>query len=394
MGIPTESRKLLAVCAASVAAGYIAWLAIQFVSGHWIKDTAGHPLVTDFLAPYAAGDLARTGHAIFAYNGGQQYAAESTIVGHAFSGRLGWPYPPQYFFALAPLAYLSYAQAFLFWIIVTIGGYAAVVGAIARRREAMLFAIAAPWCLADLLVGQNGFLTAALTGLFLLTLERRPMVSAALICLLAYKPQFGVLLPIALAAGGYWRVIGVAALVMLVLALITGVVFGFDTFGAFLGALPSTSHTLIEQGGVGWGKLQSVYGLLRWAGSSNSAAWTAHGLFALTVAAAVAWLWRSKATLNLKAAGLSAAIVLATPYVFLYDLPVLAIPIAFLSRERTLDLTEIGAVVVAGTSFILATLLAAPLAWIGPLAIAAVCGRRFYGDVLNDTPAVIMRGAS
>lgn len=394
MGNPAESRKLLAVGAGAVAFAYAAWLAMQFVSHRWIVDAGGHPFVTDFLAPYTAGSLARAGHAISAYDGNQQYAAETAIVGHAFSGRLCWPYPPQYFLLLAPLACLTYVQAFLVWVIATISGYAAAIGAIARRREAVLFALAAPWCLADLMVGQNGFLTAALIGLFLLTLERRLVVSAALICLLAYKPQFGLLVPIALAAGGYWRMIGLASAMILGSALFAGAVFGFDTFGAFFNALPLTSHTLIEQGSVGWGKLQSSYGFLRWIGAANGVAWAAQGVFAVILAAGIAWLWRSKASLSLKAAGLSAAVVLATPYVFLYDLPVLAVPIAFLVRERSLDRIEMSAVVATVLAFVAASLLMAPLAWIGGVALAIVCGRRFYGAVLKDTPAVMMRGAS
>jgi hypothetical protein len=37
---------------------------------------------------------------------------------------------------------------------------------------------------------------------------------------------------------------------------------------------------------------------------------------------------------SLKAATLSAAALIATPYAFAYDLPVLAIPVAFLARDQ------------------------------------------------------------
>jgi hypothetical protein len=50
--------------------------------------------------------------------------------------------------------------------------------------------------------GHNGFLTAALFGGGLLLLERREMLAGILFGLLCYKPQFGVLIPLALAAGG------------------------------------------------------------------------------------------------------------------------------------------------------------------------------------------------
>jgi hypothetical protein len=59
-------------------------------------------------------------------------------------------------------------------------------------------------CLAH---GHNAFLTAALFGGGLLMLERRPFVAGLLLGCLAYKPQFAAILPLALAAGGYWRTI-------------------------------------------------------------------------------------------------------------------------------------------------------------------------------------------
>lgn len=390
-----EWRKLMVVCAAAVAFSYVAWLAMFFASHQWLLDANGHPFATDFLAPLAAGELARTGHAISAYNGNLQHAAEVTIAGHDFAGLLGWPYPPHYFFVLVPLSYLSFAYAFLLWVLVTMSGYAVTIAAIAQRREAALFAIAAPWCLADMMVGQNGFFTAALIGLALLSLERRPVVSAIMITLMTYKPQFGLLLPIALVAGGHWRVIGTVSIMLLGLAAITGAVFGFDTFGAFLNALPSTTHSLVEQGGVGWAKLQSVYGFARWIGVPSAMAWTAQAVFAVIVAAVIAWLWRSRATPALKAAGLSAAVVLATPYVFLYDMPVLAVAMAFLARDEAFDRVEIGVVALATLAFIVAALLVAPLAWIGALVLLAACGRRWLqGTILRETPAATIRGAS
>lgn len=371
-----ELQKLLAVCAGAVAFSYGAWLLLQLVTHRWIVDAAGHAFVTDFLAPYTAGHLAATGHAVAAYSDSAQHAAEVAVAGREFSGRLGWPYPPHYFLILAPLAQLSYLHAFLLWTLVTLGGYAATIGAVARRNAAALFALAAPWCLADLMVGQNGFFTAALLGLALLTLERRSIVAAILIAALTYKPQFGLLIPIALVAGGYWRTIAVTSAAVVVLALVSGALFGFDTFAAFLNVLPATTTNLVEHGAVGWGKLQSLYGLVRWIGAPNAAAWAAQVVLAATLGVGTAVLWRSKTTFAVKAAGLSAAAVLVTPYVFLYDLPVLAVSIAFLSRERPLDRIEMSAVIATILAFIAAALLAAPLAWLGGLALVALGVRR------------------
>ena len=54
--------------------------------------------------------------------------------------------------------------------------------------------------LANITHGHNGFLTAALFGSGLPLLPTRPVHAGALLGLLAYKPQYGLLIPLALAA--------------------------------------------------------------------------------------------------------------------------------------------------------------------------------------------------
>ena len=46
----------------------------------------------------------------------------------------------------------------------------------------------------------------------------------------------------------------------------------------------------------------------------------------------VAWLWRQRVRYEIKAAALAIAAMLATPYLYIYDFAVLAIPLAFLMK--------------------------------------------------------------
>ena len=52
----------------------------------------------------------------------------------------------------------------------------------------------------------------------------------------------------------------------------------------------------------------------------------------LAAAAAVAALWRSSVRYEIKAAALGTGLMLATPYLYTYDLVSLAVPLAFLFR--------------------------------------------------------------
>ena len=90
---------------------------------------------------------------------------------------------------------------------------------------------------------------------------------------------------------------------------------------------------MLEQGGTGWHKIQSVFSVVRMWGGGVPLAYAAQGAVTLGLAGALAWLWRSDAGYALKAAALSIAVIVATPYSLDYDLVVLAPAIAFLAAH-------------------------------------------------------------
>src|SRR5205823_5397194 len=124
-------------------------------------------------------------------------------------------------------------------------------------------------------------------------------------------------------------------------------VYGGDTIHAFLHFLPRASDSLLVHGSAGWNKLQTVYGLLRWMGVASFPASAVQAGVGISVAAAVTWLWRSCHSLELKAAALATAVLFCTPYTYMYDLPILAVPLAFLYRERPFDNVEVSAIAFA-----------------------------------------------
>jgi len=68
--------------------------------------------------------------------------------------------------------------------------------------------------------------------------------------------------------------------------------------------------------------------------------------------------------------------LLATPYVFAYDLPLLAVGFAFLFRERRFDAFDILGVVAALVFFLAFALFAVPLALFSSVALAVTIPRR------------------
>jgi len=200
-------------------------------------------------------------------------------------------------------------------------------------RRWLLFALAFPAVFVNLGHGQNGFLTAGLLGGGLMLLEERPLVAGVCFGLLAYKPQFGLLLPLALIAGRHWRAFASAGMTTAAASLVSYAVFGADTWRAFFSSLRLTRTYILEQGATGWEKIQSVFSAVRMLGGGIETAYAIHGVVAVLVALTVLWIWYRPLPISLKAAALATATTLITPYVLDYDLILLAIPIALLSAD-------------------------------------------------------------
>ena len=359
--------------------GQAMYLAASFVQGQWLADPSGQPIATDFVNVWTAGRQALAGEPAAVYDVTLHKAAEVATVGHDFNGEYPWLYPPIFLFVAASLALLPYVTAAAVWLALTFPAYLMVVWAIVRHRAGILLACAYPGLLANAVVGQNGFLSAALLGGALLLLQGSPVMAGCLIGLLAFKPHLGILLPIVLVAGGHWRAIAAATATQALLALSSWIAFGPDAWAAFFQSLPTASQSTLELGRAEWGKLQSAYGVMRMMGGASAIAWAVQGVLTGAVAAALAALWRSKAPFDLKAAALAAGTLLVVPYIFLYDLVILAVAMAFLLRacgEAGPTPGEMRALAIAGLLLVIFPLVKAPTGLAATLVVALLIIRR------------------
>jgi hypothetical protein len=365
----TRERARLWAAASLIAA--LAGLVYVLATAQGPIDYQGRPIGTDFSNVYAAGSYVLEGRADAPFDAASQHAREQQIFGEA-TPFYGWHYPPFFLFIAALLALLPYLPALALWQGTTLAMYLMSIRAIlfftspsplrgGSRAEGarggggdhppypaatpptspargevkssnylwLLLAAAFPAVFVNLGHGHNGFLTAALIGFTLLQLDTRPVVSGILFGLLAYKPQFGLLIPVALIAAGRWKTFAAAAATVGVLVVAATLVFGIEVWPAFFEGSRFTREVVLEAGQTGWHKIQSVFAWARMWGAPIALAYAIQILVTLVLALAVAWLWRSPSSAALKAAGLIVAALLATPYSLDYDLMVLAPAIAF-----------------------------------------------------------------
>jgi arabinofuranan 3-O-arabinosyltransferase len=325
-------RRLLVFVGLTLTLGYAIVLGGAYLDGHLWTDRQGRPIANDFVNVYAAGRLTLDGTPAAAYDWPLHKQAEVRAIGHDFADYYGWHYPPPFLFVAAALATLPYLVAVLGWLAGSFAAYAAAIVGILDRRIGLAVACGFPAALWNVTAGQNGFFTAALIGGTLGLLERYPALAGVCLGLLTYKPQFGLLFPLALLADRRWLTMAVATAVAIGLGAGSWLAFGSSSWDAFFHWMPITSRAVLSEGQADWSRLQSLFGLVRAHGGSETLAWTAQAIGSIALAAAIIWLWRSRAPFDLKAAALAAATLVATPYLYMYDLVVLAVAVAFLLR--------------------------------------------------------------
>jgi arabinofuranan 3-O-arabinosyltransferase len=310
----------------------VSFFPTAYFSHWWIYDAAGQGIPTDFVNVWAAGRMVLDGHPALAWDWDLQKRIELAVLKQDFIGYFAWHYPPPFLFVAAFLAQFPYAVAFISWVSASLLPYVAVMRLIVGRAFGLMLAVAFPLVLSNALVGQNGFLTAALIGGTLFFLPKRPVVSGICLGLLTYKPQFGLLFPLVLIAASEWTVFVTAGIVAVALAFVSWLAFGTESWQAFFHWMPMFSQAFLTEGKAPWWKLQSVLALVRYFGGSEHLAWTLQWIMTASVAVTVVAIWRSKVRYSLKAASLALGTLLVTPYLFRYDMMVLAIPVAYLVR--------------------------------------------------------------
>jgi alpha-1,2-mannosyltransferase len=368
------NRERVRLVALALLAAFVLGAGFLIATSNGLNDRFDRPLGTDFSNVYAAGSSVLAGEPTAPFDPAKQFAREQAIFGQA-TQFYGWHYPPFFLSLASLLALMPYGLSLAVWQGVTLllylwamhaivfaspspaGGWSRAEGARGGvsggtsspppgelcsltsplqgevKKNWLLLALAFPAVFINLGQGHNGFLTAALIGAALCQIDRRPILAGVLIGLLAYKPQFGVLIPLVLALSGRWRVFAAAAATVAIMTIAVTLAFGVDVWSAFLAASKFSRLVVLEQGQTGWFKIQTVFSWVRLWGGSIALAYALQGAMTLLVAAALAWLWRSTAAYPLKAAALLIGSVLATPYSLDYDLMLLAPAIAYLALD-------------------------------------------------------------
>jgi hypothetical protein len=311
----------------------------------------------DFFALWTSAVVTHAGDAAVNFDADALHLRQVALGMHP-EGYNPFPYPPTLLLLLGPLGGLSLRAAFAVFMIPAFALYLLATSA-GRWREWWwtLAACIAPATGVTLISGQTGYLSGALMIGGLRLLPTRPVLAGVLFGLLTYKPQLGVLVPVALVAMGAWRAIAAAAATFAVCVAASSYVYGFALWGLFAHSIFEYAvrfHPVVEY-------MPTIYANAILLGAWRSVAWALQLAVSIPVGFAVWRAWREGPSPR-AAALLIVGTFLATPHAFNYDMPMMTLALTwyFVARfrdEAPFDLGEIVALLLAFmTPFIMLSL--------------------------------------
>lgn len=242
---------------------------------------------------------------------------------------LAWLYTPASTILFAPLAFANYTVAKLVFYLASLGALVGGGRALGLRGPWLLALALAPALFGVFLMGQAAALFAGLMAAGLAFSKTRPILTGLCIALLTSKPQYGLLIPVFLAARGDWRAVGWTVIFTLALHLASLAIYGAEAWRAFFATLegmhlqhlgkPHPAMVAVKTYVVKWGAPMLL---------ANAAQLAA-------LAAAVAATWVAARRFD-RATAIGVVLIgtfLASPYVWHYDMGLAAIGVVLLAAR-------------------------------------------------------------
>jgi hypothetical protein len=336
------------------------------------------PNTTDYVSFYAAGVLADRGQPAAAYDPDLVRRAEAAATEPGVNYEAFFN-PPPFLLIMQPLALLPYLVSFVLFQALTLPLWLVLGTRVAgggRAAAWALLAVPSLWWVLGL--GQNSFLSAGLVAAGLLLLPTRKVAAGVMFGLLCYKPHLGLLIPVALAAGGEWAAMAAAAATVLGIVAATVALYGIGTWVAFLAMAQASLGGAIDSGRVLWAARVDPTGAAQELGLPVVAARAVWGVCAVATAGCVAAVWR-RGSVEMRGAVLAAGVVIAAPFALFYDLIMCSLAAGWLVRAARRDGLLPGEALVLRLLVLANLLAAAPIVAAVHVPFGAVVGPALLG---------------
>ncbi len=319
-----------------VGSGLTAIFTVLIVWVSFLLTSADGPkaISIDFRVYWAAGKMALDGDLLGVFD------TERLTAVHNVNPQywMPWLYPPGFLFLVAPLGAVSFATGFAIFSLLTVTLMTLAVRPFAAGSWVAWLAFSiAPAYLPMLVQGQNGLIwLAGLLAAFAALRDERWILAGIFIGLLTIKPQYGLLIPVALVAAGLWRTFLSASATTLVVAAVPTIWTGLDYWGLFIQRM-GEYHDTITTTLPSYALAVSPFSLFVQLGVDHGSALVAQGFVTLSLAICVFLIWRvRRVCFDTKAASLLIASFLGTPIMWYNETSFMALVGLFMIRAGLL----------------------------------------------------------
>ncbi len=296
--------------------------------------------LNDFDAFDISGRLALEGKAGHAYSAPLLFEAQKRTIGR--SEYMPWAYPPQFTVIAMGLAILPVGLAYLLFTGVTLALYVLVLSRIAGPLLPGVVVAMLMTFVMLIRTGQNGFLTGALIGWFLLAFEQRRASAGVPLGLMVIKPHLAAGIALLGLLGKRFAALAVAAAVVAATSVAATAMLGAGIWKAFLNAAHEAT-ALLAAGHYPLFRMTSIYACLRSFGLDAETALALHAVGAVIAVLSIIGLWFKAGSPRLVMAGTMVGSLFISPYNYDYDLSILGLAIALalpdlLARTRSWEI--------------------------------------------------------
>jgi hypothetical protein len=286
----------------------------------------------DWMVFYTAGQAWLDGNLPLIFDGAQLIAG----INQRFAGWLTftlnlhpWVYPPTFLMLFLPFALLPPVLSLTVFLLVGfVAAVVAVAGFLQRgigRWVAGFSLVLCPAVAFNVTTGQNAFFTTSLlVGGFSL-IARSPVLGGALLGVLTFKPQFWLMVPVALIAARRWRALASAIAVALLLVLASTAVIGVDAWRAWIDLMTGANDLFRAWTTAGRINGLSIYACATLLGAPSAVANLAQATAVGFAAICVYWAFHHRVVGPLQLAVLLAATIFAAPHASASDAVLLAV---------------------------------------------------------------------
>jgi hypothetical protein len=240
---------------------------------------------------------------------------------------------PTFLLVLTPLAKLPLVPAYLVWISATFIFYLRMTLGRDWLSPLGVAILVAPTTLINVISGQNGFLTAALLVGGLRKLRTSPALSGCLFGLLAYKPQFALMVPVVLLGTRNWCAIASACLTFVVSIAASSLAFGAAIWPRWIESIFVYGELLqANRDNLSHFMPTLVSGM--WAINLPDGVTRVLTVVFLLAIGVLIWIVVTKGRGQSSTAAVIVASFLVAPYAFIYDMPMITSALVLQWRQR------------------------------------------------------------